>query len=270
MDYCQLSLTKADFSGKDLTDRQFVRANLENANFAGANLTRANFSRANLTGANFSGANLSESNFFLAIAQGCDFSGANLRSANLERGEFQRSNFSKAFLNLTNFFFAKLDGASLREAKAYCSRLSTSLVDADLTGINLTGSDFSSTVFTVQNKIRGVLDIDQQVFVANWIREGINQGRISQTSYLPPSVNWETLSEVPVPLVLAAALCADQQKIHLPGGLDVRSGNPYVVASAIVPFLAGWFFSDEHQILLRIEEQIDAIEGLKARLALGR
>ena len=56
-----------NFSGRDLSNADFVDAILVDANFSGADLSGADLGRANLRGANFVGADLSGANFVGAV-----------------------------------------------------------------------------------------------------------------------------------------------------------------------------------------------------------
>lgn len=104
VDYTNVQLMGADFSGQDLTDSTFVRANF----------TLANLSGANLQGVQLFSANLSDTNL----------SGADLRNAVLDKTKIRRTNFTNALLegatainiNIRPEFPPVIDGADFTDA----------------------------------------------------------------------------------------------------------------------------------------------------------
>src|ERR671911_279945 len=93
------NLTRADLSGRNLSEVNLRRAELSEANLTGAdlsgtNLSEANLSRAdlmgaNLTGAKLTGADLREADLSGADLSGADLSGADLSTASLTQEELE-------------------------------------------------------------------------------------------------------------------------------------------------------------------------------------
>src|SRR5918995_317166 len=82
------NLTRADLSGRNLSEVNLRRAELSEANLTGAdlsgtNLSEANLSRADLMGANLTGAKLTGADLREADLSGADLSGADLSGADL-------------------------------------------------------------------------------------------------------------------------------------------------------------------------------------------
>ena len=96
-----------DYSGQDLSGRNFDDQDLSHANFEGANLARASFKYANLTGANLSNAILDNASFLMA----------NLTYTNLTNSQLNGSIFRNAILvdaNLSNTLGRGVICANLR------------------------------------------------------------------------------------------------------------------------------------------------------------
>jgi uncharacterized protein YjbI with pentapeptide repeats len=106
-----------DFSGQDLSWKNFAHGDLRNANFAGATLTGTVFIRANLSGANFSNATVDDSK---DATRPTDFSFANLTGACFKGASFN---------GLTYFTYATLTSADFSASK----RLANAVFDPSLT-----------------------------------------------------------------------------------------------------------------------------------------
>ena len=89
------NLFQADFSRKELRNRNYSGARLRQSDLTGVIMSGANF-----TGADFAGANLTNASFVGAYLQGARFSGANLAGVNFSGAEMDRaSGLTQAQLN---------------------------------------------------------------------------------------------------------------------------------------------------------------------------
>ena len=70
MDFRDVRIPHANFSGSDLTHANFMGADISHANFNGANLSHANLQGANVSNATFVNTNLAEADFAGAIIEG--------------------------------------------------------------------------------------------------------------------------------------------------------------------------------------------------------
>lgn len=96
LDYDGDSLSRVDFSGRDLTDSSFTRTNLRNSNLSHANLEGVSLFNANLEYANLEG--------------------ANLRNATLGAARLSKANLKNAILEGVLTTIAKFDGAIIEGA----------------------------------------------------------------------------------------------------------------------------------------------------------
>jgi hypothetical protein len=107
VDLSGVDLSGVDLSGANLYMANFSRANISGANFSGADCFGANLSKANLSVANFSGADCFGANFSGADCFGADFSGAKLSVANLSGANFSGASLFRVNLISTNLLNVK-------------------------------------------------------------------------------------------------------------------------------------------------------------------
>jgi uncharacterized protein YjbI with pentapeptide repeats len=104
------NLFQADFSRKELKNKNYSSARLRQSDLTGVVMSGANFAGADLrdvtaygglfTGANFSNADLTNASFVGTYLQGARFSGANLAGVNFSGAEMDRaSGLTQAQLN---------------------------------------------------------------------------------------------------------------------------------------------------------------------------
>jgi hypothetical protein len=103
-----------DMHGRNLQQREFLKAELAGFDFSGSDLRGAVFNGSNLEGANLAGANLGDAVAFASRFQNADLRGALLRNAML-----MQSHFRDALIDGADFSEAVLD---LPEQKALCAR----------------------------------------------------------------------------------------------------------------------------------------------------
>ncbi|MBV8363763.1 MAG: pentapeptide repeat-containing protein, partial [Candidatus Eremiobacteraeota bacterium] len=130
------NLANIDWSGKDLSYRNFT-----GSNFSHARLASANLSHANLSGINFEGADLRNVNF-----SGANLSGCNLANANISGARFDGANI----IGCNGVNARSLDQAQLRVWLGQC--MGCDLAHADfrdmnLRGIHINGVDFQRADF---------------------------------------------------------------------------------------------------------------------------
>jgi uncharacterized protein YjbI with pentapeptide repeats len=164
LDYTGQNLSGKDFAWHDFLEANFSSANLTGTNFRGARLDKVNFTSANmanvqfmdadLTGANLSGVVFSNATFtrgtlwpsgFVTAGKGMwgpklDYSGQNLSGKGFAWYDFLESNFTGANLQSVDFRGAQLDKANFTNADIR----QASFRDADLTGAVLTGVNLTS------------------------------------------------------------------------------------------------------------------------------
>jgi hypothetical protein len=105
---------EADMHGRDLRQREFLKADLEDVDLHDADLRGAVFNTTNLQGADLRSANLEDVVAFASRFDGADLQGAVLRNAML-----MQSRFRDAEIKGADFSDAVLD---LAERKALCKR----------------------------------------------------------------------------------------------------------------------------------------------------
>lgn len=105
-----------DMHGRDLKQREFLKASLAGYDFHGSDLRGAVFNGSDLQGADLSGANLED-----AVAYASRFEGSDLRDAVLRNAMLMQSRFRDAQISGADFSDAVLD---LPEQKALCQRAS--------------------------------------------------------------------------------------------------------------------------------------------------
>lgn len=105
-----------DMHGRDLRQREFLKAGLEGFDLHEADLRGAVFNTSNLSGADLHGADLED-----VVAFASRFDGADLRDAVLRNGMLMQSRFRDARIEGADFSDAVLD---LPEQKALCARAS--------------------------------------------------------------------------------------------------------------------------------------------------
>ncbi len=136
-----LAFCALDYSGQDLTGKNFSSEDLTGADFTNANLTSANFRYADVYRANFTNADLTLAGFENATVNGADFTNANLTLADFRyakgltieqlRSAASIENVSLGGLDMTNWDFSNLD---LTSVNFTCSTISgANFTNADLT-----------------------------------------------------------------------------------------------------------------------------------------
>jgi len=105
-----------DMHGRNLQQKEFLKATLEGFNLSDTDLRGAVFNTANLQNANLSGADLEDAVAFASRFDNADLSGAVLRNAML-----MNSKFAGAVIEGADFTDAVLD---LPQQKALCARAS--------------------------------------------------------------------------------------------------------------------------------------------------
>lgn len=132
--------TTVDWSGQDMTGRNFEGEDFSHGKFVGTN-----FSNSNLDGVNFSGADLSGAIFGdKCQTRDAKFVGANLKGVVFhENGRFDRCDFSKADLTDTHFHGC-MDLANFIDAKFHKTIFrKASLENANFTNAELKNMDFT-------------------------------------------------------------------------------------------------------------------------------
>jgi uncharacterized protein YjbI with pentapeptide repeats len=167
INFSNLDLSEADFSGLIIKDVDFFSSKLDGADFTGAVLDGANFTRTDLSNARFSHAKLVGAVIYAAILDNTDFNHANMTrcriigggksvkfinailvEANLGadpanqgmvpvRAELPDSNFEGANLTKANFTHAVLNSANFKSAIITKARFDYAVLD----GSNLSISE---------------------------------------------------------------------------------------------------------------------------------
>lgn len=103
-----------DMHGKDLQQKEFLKADLKGFDFSNADLRGAVFNGSQLQGTNLQGADMRD---VVGFASG--FQGSDLRQARLDRSMLLQSHFRDALIEGADFSEAVLDQP---EQKALCAR----------------------------------------------------------------------------------------------------------------------------------------------------
>jgi uncharacterized protein YjbI with pentapeptide repeats len=149
-----------NWSGCNLTNANLNQSNLSGANLAGANLTHATFNGANVAGITLTTANLTG-----AVLTNVDLSSVNMTGANLTQAVIKSASLNKTVMagtTLTKVVGRQITGtpASLPANWAVISGSlvgpgadlsNDGLVNADLHGMNLTGTIFDHSNLTNAN-----------------------------------------------------------------------------------------------------------------------
>jgi hypothetical protein len=180
-----------DWSGRNLSKSNFVRAvfiniKLNDADLSEANLREAdlrlskllqtNLNQAKLVGADLSGADLSNADLTKA-----NLFGANLKFADLSGAKLQGADLSEANLNHTKLIGANLSGANLRGASLIHTNLNSAILKgAKIYGVSswnleLEGTDQSNLVITQPNEPAVMVD---NVEVAQFIYLLLNREKL--------------------------------------------------------------------------------------------
>jgi uncharacterized protein YjbI with pentapeptide repeats/beta-lactamase regulating signal transducer with metallopeptidase domain len=151
-----------DFSGQNLSGRNFRGQELSGPDFSRSNLSNADFSNSVLVGADFSHANLRGANFSHAKLTGCDLSHADLTGANFDDVTMvgcdvdarsltpaQAGSLLRGCRTGCDFSYADLSGQDLRNIKLSGVDLThANLRGADLSGARLAGVDLSGATLS--------------------------------------------------------------------------------------------------------------------------
>ena len=113
----------ADLSDLDLTGIDFSGVNFPNANFQGSNLEEANLSTANLPEANFKSANLKGANLTNAYLASADLTKCNLEDAKLTNAMMMKANLTNVNLANSTLIGANVEGANLSESDLLNAKL---------------------------------------------------------------------------------------------------------------------------------------------------
>ena len=106
----------ADMHGRDLKEKEFLKADLREVNLSETDLRGAVINTSQLQGADLRGADLED-----VVAFSSRFDGADLRDANFTNAMLMQSRFNDAAIEGTDFSNAVID---LTQLKALCSRAS--------------------------------------------------------------------------------------------------------------------------------------------------
>ena len=106
----------ADMHGRDLKEKEFLKADLREVNLSETDLRGAVINTSQLQGADLRGADLED-----VVAFSSRFDGADLRDANFTNAMLMQSRFNDAEIEGTDFSNAVID---LTQIKALCSRAS--------------------------------------------------------------------------------------------------------------------------------------------------
>ncbi len=106
----------ADMHGRDLKEKEFLKADLREVNLSETDLRGAVINTSQLQGADLRGADLED-----VVAFSSRFDGADLRDANFTNAMLMQSRFNDAEIEGTDFSNAVID---LTQLKALCSRAS--------------------------------------------------------------------------------------------------------------------------------------------------
>jgi len=189
-----LSLSRSDWSGKELRHHRVIGCDLTYAKFDGANLARFSIVDSDLQNASFKKANLGGARFSNIDMSGASFAGANLMAANLwvgfpggvrvSRTDFSGVDFHKADLRdllgtATSFKGAEMDYADLRDSVLVGADFSEAIIAfTDFRGAFLGNCVFPSghPANWMQCKIEGasVLGAKPQEFVDWALKKGAN------------------------------------------------------------------------------------------------
>ncbi len=139
---------KHDFEGQDLSGRDFGKQNLDNANFADAVLTDAKFNNCSLKNCNFQGDVLTNTNFSTADMTGSDF-----------RNSTCNAFFSNTILNKADLSGVDLQGSNtcemkFREAKLRGTKGFNQIYGSDFYLADLRGADLSTVTLHFRTNFR--------------------------------------------------------------------------------------------------------------------
>lgn len=179
------NMSRANFSGLDLSDQNFAELDLSYANLSGANLSNTNLRGANLEGADLRSANL----------EGADLAYANLRSTQIEETialesksylvwqiinqEAEIQDLQGVDLSSVNLKSVNFSGINLKRANLKGSNL----VQADLSGANLSYADLSNASLSNSNLERADLS-GAQLGGASFRNANLNQANLSHAYLL--------------------------------------------------------------------------------------
>jgi len=159
------AVTPAPSAGVDWSGCNLANADLSHANLSGANLSGASLKGANFNGSNLTGAHLNKADLTGALLPVTDLSSADLTGANLTQAIIKSSSLNKTIMagtTLTKVVGRQITGtpASLPANWAVVSGSlvgpgadlsNDGLVNADLHGMNLTGTIFDHSNLTNAN-----------------------------------------------------------------------------------------------------------------------
>jgi len=148
---------RADFSGQDVSGKDFTEQRGKESDFSGAKLIGTNFTKAYVPLGSFRGADLTDANLTKVNAEKADFSNATLVNADLSGAKLEGANFQDADLSGANLarmkpFSASFDGANLQGVRTAASAKGVGGTDirnatfesADLRNADLRGFEANS------------------------------------------------------------------------------------------------------------------------------
>lgn len=145
-----------DLSGYDLSFANLAYINLRDAILVGTDFAASILDHGDFTDADFSGANIQSADLFYATLAGANFGGADLSGAILRYADISGANFLGA--DLTNAWVVNLVATTPPTLESYDALVATGsgyviagpqllLYDADLTGADLSGLNLNGSEF---------------------------------------------------------------------------------------------------------------------------
>ncbi|MBZ5710476.1 DUF2169 family type VI secretion system accessory protein [Nannocystis pusilla] len=145
LNFLEMTIVSADFSGARLTGSSFIKLRLRGARFARAALQSCTFLECDAEGVEFAGANLEQSRFVGGCAlDRAELAGATLKRANLRGTSLAAANLREALLDGADLSECDLAGARLYQASAREARFEVAdLRGAELLAANLMGASLA-------------------------------------------------------------------------------------------------------------------------------
>jgi uncharacterized protein YjbI with pentapeptide repeats len=157
MVFSNVSLSKANLDGVNLSQSKFWNSDapgasfwdgiLENTVFSGVNLSAATFTNANMIRANLEGADLSNAELWRANLESGNLDGAKMLGANMQQCKLVKATMTRCNMKGANLYEANLSRALLDEADVrYC----------DLRRVNLSRASVAEIRYNKESRYRGI------------------------------------------------------------------------------------------------------------------
>jgi len=137
---------RINWSGCDLSKRDFSGADLSFANLSFTKLDNTIFTKTRLTSADLSGANLQNSNLVDTNLVNADMRNSQISNSNFQNSQLRYANLSNSSITESNFNNAVIRGANLQDVTIKSSDLiGTKLFYSNLEGSRITNSDLTES-----------------------------------------------------------------------------------------------------------------------------